>query len=118
MTKFMMALALAVACTPALAQKKMYRCGNIFQERPCEGPKADVGKATPAAAAGDPQKDAMSKREEKENKIREAKCESFNSELDEIRNHLKTATSDSVKDQLQRRQREMDIRVGRECKKG
>ena len=116
MLRWMLMLVLVAGSGTALAQKKMYRCGNIFQERPCEGPKADAGKATPAAS--DPQKDAMSKREEKENKIREAKCESYNSELDEIRNHLKTATSDSVKDQLQRRQREMDIRIGRECKKG
>jgi hypothetical protein len=117
MTKFIVGLALILACAPALAQKKMYRCGNVFQERPCEGPKADPAKAAPA----DPQKqqqEAAAKREEKEKKIREDKCEAYNQELNDVRTRIKTETnaSETVKDQLQRRQKEMDQRIARECK--
>lgn len=119
MTKFIVGLALVLACVPAVAQKKMYRCGNVFQERPCEGPKADPAKA----AAADPQKqqqEAAAKREEKERKIHEDKCEAYNQELDDVRTRIKkeTTATESVKDQLQRRQKEMDQRIARECKKG
>jgi hypothetical protein len=116
MKKFIVVLALSLACLPALAQKKMYRCGNVFQERPCEGPKAEATKETNAA---DPQKrqEAAAKREEKEKKIRDDKCKSYGEELADVRTRLKVAENDTVKDQLQRRQKEMDVRIARECGK-
>jgi hypothetical protein len=120
MTKFIVCLALALACAPALAQKKMYRCGNIFQERPCEGPKSDPAKAAVAADPQKQQQEAAARREEKEKKIREDKCDAYNLELNDVRTRIKneTGASETVKDQLQRRQKEMDQRIARECKKG
>ena len=53
MFRLFVALAIACSCSAALAQKKTYRCGNQYQERPCEGPKSDAGAA--AAANADPQ---------------------------------------------------------------
>ena len=52
MFRLFVAIAIVCSCSLALAQKKMYRCGNQFQERPCEGPKADT--APSAAVKADP----------------------------------------------------------------
>jgi hypothetical protein len=115
MTRLILVLALALACTPALAQKKMYRCGNQFQERPCEGPKTDA--AGPAAKA-DPQKqqESAAKREEREQAIRQAKCENYADELGDITRRINAGADDKVMDQFTRRQKEMKIRIDRECK--
>jgi hypothetical protein len=117
MTKLIVALALALAVSPALAQKKMYRCGNVFQERPCEGPKEiaqPVEKATPAVLK---EQELAAKREEREKSIHQAKCENYSEELGDVRRRIKVGgTSDTVTDQLQRREKEMVIRIGRECK--
>ena len=57
MIRLVVALAIGCACSPALAQKKMYRCGNQFQERPCEGPKTVA--APSAADKADPQQQVV-----------------------------------------------------------
>ena len=36
----LLGLLLSFGAPAAEPAKKMYRCGNVFQERPCEGPKA------------------------------------------------------------------------------
>ena len=58
--------------------KKMYRCGNLIQERPCEGPKAapvvekaEVPKQGPSQATLDSRK-----------KIR---CENYERQISELR---------------------------------
>jgi hypothetical protein len=111
-------VALAIACSSsvALAQKKMYRCGNQFQERPCEGPKSDAASA--AAAKSDPQQqqDVAAKRQEREQAIRQAKCENYTEELGDIDKRMRAGADDKVMDQYQRRQKEMNIRIARECK--
>ena len=47
MLRLILAIALAGACDTALAQKKMYRCGNQYQERPCAGPGTAAGAPAP-----------------------------------------------------------------------
>lgn len=115
MTRLIVVLAFALACTPALAQKKMYRCGNQFQERPCEGPKTD---AAAAAANADPQKQqgTAAKREEREQAIHLAKCENYAEELGDVTRRINAGADDRVMDQFTRRQKEMKIRIARECK--
>jgi len=105
-------LAFALACTPALAQKKMYRCGNQYQERPCEGPKTDT------TTKADPQKqqETAAKREEREQAIHQAKCENYAEELGDIERRIKAGADDNVMDQFLRRQKEMKTRIARECK--
>ncbi len=112
MTRLIVVLAFALACAPALAQKKMYRCGNQYQERPCEGPKTD------AAAKADPQKqqETAAKREEREQAIHQAKCENYAEELGDIERRIKAGADDKVMDQFLRRQKEMKTRIARECK--
>lgn len=115
MTRLIVVLAFALACAPALAQKKMYRCGNQYQERPCEGPKTE----TPAAAAkADPQRqqETTAKRREREQAIHQVKCENFSEELGDIDRRIKAGADDKVMDQFMRRQKEMKIRIARECK--
>ncbi len=116
MLRLIVAIAIVFGSANALAQKKMYRCGNQFQERPCEGPKANVA-AQPASNA-DPQKEqeAASKRREREQAIHQAKCENYAEELGDVTKRIKAGADDKVMDQLNRRKREMDIRIGRECK--
>jgi len=112
MTRLIAVLAFALACTPALAQKKTYRCGNQYQERPCEGPKTD---AAADAAKADPQKqqESAAKREQA---LHLAKCENYAEELGDIDRRIKAGAEDRVMDQFMRRQKEMKIRIDRECK--
>lgn len=115
MTRLAVVLAFALACTPAMAQTKLYRCGNQYQERPCEGPKTD---AAAAAAKADPKKtqDTAAKREQREQAIRLAKCENYAEELGDITKRINAGADDEVMDQFARRQKEMEIRIARECK--
>jgi hypothetical protein len=115
MLRLMLALALASGCSAALAQKKMYRCGNQFQERPCEGPKTDAA-ATPAAKA-DPQQqqEGAAKRREREQALRKAKCENYAEELADIERRIKDGAGSEVLEQFKRRQKEMRSRIERSC---
>ncbi len=94
----------------------MYRCGNQYQERPCEGPKSDA--AASAAAKADPQRkqETAAKRQEREHAIHQANCENYVEELGDIDRRIKAGADDKVMDQFLRRQKEMKIRIGRECK--
>jgi hypothetical protein len=116
MVRLIAALAIACSCNPALAQKKMYRCGNQFQERPCEGPKTDA--AASSAAKADPQQkqETAARRKERELAIHQAKCENYAEELGDINRRIKAGADEKVMDQFMRRQKEMNIRIERECK--
>jgi hypothetical protein len=116
MFRLFVALAIACSCIPAQAQKKMYRCGNQYQERPCEGPKADAVPAAAAKADPQQQQELAAKRQEREQAIRQAKCENYTEELADIDKRIKAGADDKVMDQYQRRQKEMKLRIGRECK--
>ena len=116
MFRLVMALAIVCSFSPALAQKKMYRCGNQFQERPCEGPKAVA--APSAAGKADPQQQQQTdaKRQEREHAIHQAKCENYAEELGDIDRRIKAGADAGVMDQFLRRQKEMNARIARECK--
>ena len=116
MIRLMVAVALACSFGTALAQKKMYRCGNQYQERPCEGPKA-APSAAPAAKA-DPQQrqEAEARRQEREQAIHQAKCENYAEELADIERRIKAGADRDVMDQFKRRQKEMRLRIERLCK--
>ena len=116
MIRLVVALAIGCACSPALAQKKMYRCGNQFQERPCEGPKADTGPSAAAKADPQQQQQTAAKRQEREQAIHQAKCENYSDELGDIDRRIKAGADATVMDQYLRRQKEMNARIARECK--
>ena len=115
MIRLIVVFAIACSCSPALAQKKMYRCGNQYQERPCEGPKADAA-ASPAATP-DPQRrqEAEARRREREQVIHLAKCENYAEELADIERRIRAGADQEVMDQFKRRQKEMRIRIQRRC---
>ena len=113
MIRLILVVAIACSCSLALAQKKMYRCGNQFQERPCAGPKAEAA-ASPAA---DPQQaDTAAKRQEREQAIHRAKCEDYAEELADIERRIKAGADKEVIDQFKSRQKEMRIRIEHVCK--
>ena len=115
MIRLIVALAIACSSGPALAQKKMYRCGNQYQERPCEGPKAEP--AASSAATSNPQsRDAAAKREEREQEIRRARCESYAEELADVNKHIEAGAEQEVMAQFKLRQKEMQLRIERSCK--
>jgi len=116
MIRLIVALAIACSCGPALAQKKMYRCGNQFQERPCAGPNTDG--AAPSAAKADPQEqqEGAARRREREYVIDQAKCEIYTEELADIDRRIKAGADKDVLDQFKRRQKEMRARIDRTCK--
>lgn len=110
-------LAFAIACSfgPALAQNKMYRCGNQYQGRPCAGPKAE-GAASAAATDPQQQQESAEKRREREQAIQQAKCENYTEELADIDRRIKAGADQEVMDQFRRRQKEMKLRIERLCK--
>lgn len=115
MIRLIVAFAIVCSSSPALAQKKMYRCGNQYQERPCEGPKADA--AASSAAKPDPQRqqETEAKRREREQAIHQAKCENYAEELADVDRRIKAGADQEVMDQFKRRQKEMRIRIQRSC---
>lgn len=115
MLRLMIALAIAGSTSAALAQKKMYRCGNQFQERPCAGPKA--GAAASSASQSDPQQEEnAAKRREREQAIHQAKCENYAEELADVERRIKAGADKEVMDQFTRRQKEMRSRIDRICR--
>ncbi len=113
MLRLLLALVIAGSGGAALAQHKMYRCGNQFQERPCAGPTA----ATSSAAQDDPQQgESAAKRRERERTIHQARCENYAEELADIERRIRVGAAKEVIDQFKRRQKEMNARIGRECK--
>ena len=116
MFQLFLALAIACSCSAALAQKKTYRCGNQYQERPCEGPKADAGTSGAAKADPQQQQEAAAKRQERERAIHQAKCDNYAEELSDVEKRLKDGADEKVMDQYRSRQKEMKIRIARECK--
>jgi flagellar motility protein MotE (MotC chaperone) len=117
MLRLIVVLVIVFGGGSALAQKKMYRCGNQYQERPCEGPKADAA-AQPGTTKSDPQKEqeAAAKRQEREQAVHQAKCENYGEELADVSKRIKAGADEKVMDQLNRRKREMETRISRECK--
>ena len=116
MLRLIVVVAIVFSGGNALAQKKMYRCGNQFQERPCEGPKSDAAVQTSSRGDAQTEQDAAAKRQQREQAIRTAKCENYAEELDDVTRRIKAGADDKVTDQLSRRKREMESRIGRECK--
>jgi len=114
MIRLMLVCAIAFASSAALAQKKMYRCGNQFQERPCEGPKSGAS----AAAQVDPQQqqESAARRLEREQAIHQAKCANYADELADIDRRIKAGADQEVVEQFKRRQKEMRIRIEHTCK--
>jgi hypothetical protein len=116
MLRLIVALAIACGAGSTLAQKRMYRCGNQFQERPCEGPKATV--AAEINSEPDPRKEqeAAAKRQQREQAAHLAKCENYSEELADVTSRIKAGANEKVMNQLSRRRLEMEVRIGRECK--
>ena len=115
MFRLFVAFAIACSCTQAQAQKKMYRCGNQYQERPCEGPR--VAPAAPAAARDDPQQqqEQAAKRQERELAVQQKRCDEYAEELGDIERRIKAGADEKLMDQYLRRQKEMKTRIAREC---
>ena len=116
MFRLIVALAIACSCSPVLAQKKMYRCGNQFQERPCEGPKTDTAPSAAAKADPQQQQEMAAKRQEREQALHQARCDNYADELGDIDRRIRAGADDKVMDQFLRRQKEMTTRIARECK--
>jgi len=69
-------LLLSFGAPAAEPGKKLYRCGNVFQERPCEGPKPAPAKVEASKQDG-PSQAALESRK----KIR---CENFERQVTEL----------------------------------
>lgn len=84
MMRWFALLGLCVACGASAAEpaKKMYRCGNVFQERPCEGPK-------PAPAAVDAPKQAGPNQATLESR-KQIRCENLLRQVTELVDREKT----------------------------
>jgi hypothetical protein len=67
----------------------MYKCGSVFQDRPCEGAAPAAAKA--AEAPAQPQR--SSAQEEAQRKIR---CENWGRQVTDLRDREKQLQSDAV----------------------
>ena len=72
-------IALALLSGPALAQKKMYRCGSQYQDRPCDESHAAPKAAAPSTAA--PARTASEERRASQKQIR---CENFGRQREDL----------------------------------
>ena len=78
----MLGLLLSFGAPAAEPAKKMYRCGNVFQERPCEGPKAAPPKAEAPKQEG-PSQAALESR-------KRIRCENLERQVSELVGREKT----------------------------
>jgi hypothetical protein len=83
-------LALMAALPQAQAQKKMYRCGSNYQDRPCD---AAPGAAAKAGAA--PQQVSASAAEQKAAVQKKLRCENYARQADELRDRQKSSPKDA-----------------------
>ncbi|MBE0622333.1 MAG: hypothetical protein IH605_17220 [Burkholderiales bacterium] len=116
MVRLIVAFVLACACSLALAQNRMYRCGNQFQERPCAGPKIDADALSATKADSQEQQESAARRREREQAVLQAKCQNYAEELADVDRRIKSGADKEVLDQFTRRQREMRARIDRTCK--
>ena len=116
MIRLILAFAIACSCSTALAGK-MYRCGNQYQERPCEGPKPAPAASSATKANPQQQQETAAKRAEREQEIHQAKCDNYAEELADVNRRIKAGAEKDVMDQFKRRQKEMRLRIERLCKK-
>jgi hypothetical protein len=112
----MLIMMLGLVCGQALAQSKtMYRCGNQFQERPCEGPKAkpvEAAKAAEPAAKPDP----VAMHDLKERATQRANCDTWRGDLEDVKKRLKAGVvSAAVTDSLEKRRSELQSRIDASC---
>ncbi|MBE0612612.1 MAG: hypothetical protein IH604_02980 [Burkholderiales bacterium] len=115
MIRLIVAIAIACGSGTVLAQKKMYRCGNQFQERPCEGPKPRAAASSADKPDPQQQQETEAKRREREQAIHQTKCENYAEELADIERRIQAGADKDVMDQFRRRQKEMRIRIKRVC---
>jgi hypothetical protein len=73
----LMGVFVAFGASAAEPAKKMYRCGNVFQERPCEGPK-------PAAAVADAPKQQAGPNQATLESRKKIRCENFQRQVTEL----------------------------------
>jgi hypothetical protein len=93
------AAAVVLLSLPAVAQqggKKMYRCGNNYQDRPCDAGGAAAPKAAGAAAPAAPAPAAADAGKApttltRAQQQRQIRCENFGRQLDELKERQKSA---------------------------
>jgi hypothetical protein len=114
MIRWFLMVALAAGSGAALAQKKMYRCGNVFQERPCEGPKAEAEKPAAKAAVtstGLPQKSQA----DKDRAAQEAKCGNWTSDMEDVQKRIKAGAAGQAAKDLENRRIELSKNLKAGC---
>lgn len=114
MIRLILAITLVLASAGALAQKKMYRCGNVFQERPCEGPKSDSESAaskTGITTGGMPQKSQA----DRDRAAREARCTNWSGDLDDVEKRIKAGVSGQAAKDLENRRLELSKQMKAGC---
>lgn len=85
-----LALGAAMVASPSLAQKKMYRCGSNYQDRPCE-PAAVPAAPKPAAA---PAK-APAQQQSRAAYQQQLRCENYARQMTELRETQKGLSKQS-----------------------
>ncbi len=114
MIRLILAITVALGAGNALAQKKMYRCGNVFQERPCEGPKAEpeaaAGKAG-AASTGVRQKSPA----DRDRAAKESRCNNWHSDMDDVEKRIKAGVSGQAAKDLETRRLELSKQMKAGC---
>ena len=113
MLRWMLMVVLVAGCGSALAQKKMYRCGNVFQERPCEGPKAEAEK--PAAKSTASTEAPQKSRADKDRAAQEARCSNWNSDMEDVQKRIKAGAAGQAAKDLESRRIELDKQIKTGC---
>lgn len=82
-------LALSAVFPQAHAQKKMYRCGSNYQDRPCDAAPA------PAAAKPAPQQASVPVAEQRAAYQKKLRCENYGRQVDELHDKQKAVPKDA-----------------------
>lgn len=90
----MLAFAAAVAASPVQAQKKMYRCGSNYQDRPCDQVPA------PRPAAAEVKAEAAPAPQTKAAYQRQLRCENYGRQMAELKEKQKGMKSNLLDGQI------------------
>jgi hypothetical protein len=107
MRKLLLVLALLALAAPAAAEKKMYRCGSQYQDRPCEGPKDAARPAAGPEAAKTAAAPSNARGEER----KQIRCENYGRQVDEIKRMETGSSNPQLRENMSVQRKALEARM-------
>ncbi len=112
MKKLLLILAFLAFAAPAVAQKKMYRCGSQYQDRPCEGPR-DTPRP---AAAPEASRTATAPSRAASEERKQIRCENYGRQVEEMKHKEASVSNPQMRENMSVQRQALEARMaGERC---